>query len=80
MKKIYSFDNNYHRNNNYKRNNTDIKSTNLEKKFKYCPKIGLDNIVATCYMNETLQCFCHIKKFVEFFKYKNNTKNKKFLA
>jgi len=37
--------------------------------FSLPPKIGLQNIGATCYMNATLQCFCHIEKFVNFFKY-----------
>ena len=37
--------------------------------FKFPPKIGLQNIGATCYMNATLQCFCHIEKFINFFKY-----------
>jgi hypothetical protein len=36
--------------------------------FKSSPLIGLRNIGATCYMNSTLQCFCHIEKFVDFFK------------
>ena len=40
------------------------------------PNIGLQNIGATCYMNSTLQCFCHIEKFVNFFKY--NPKIKTF--
>ena len=35
-------------------------------------KIGLQNIGATCYMNATLQCFAHIKSFVEFFKTDKN--------
>ena len=37
---------------------------------KYCPSkplIGLENIGATCYMNATLQCFCNIEKFVDYF-------------
>ena len=37
--------------------------------FPFPPKIGLQNIGATCYMNATLQCFCHIEKFVNYFKY-----------
>ena len=51
--------------------------------FPITPKIGLRNIGATCYMNATLQCFCHIEKFVNFFKYNhqaisiyNENKNK----
>ena len=42
------------------------------------PKIGLQNIGATCYMNATLQCFVHIKKFVEYFK--NNKQKKDVLS
>ena len=37
-----------------------------------CPKIGLENIGATCYMNATLQCFCHIDPLINFFKYRYN--------
>jgi len=33
--------------------------------------IGLQNVGATCYMNATLQCFCQIEKFVNYFKYNN---------
>ena len=45
-----------------------------EKDYRYVnfvstPKIGLQNIGATCYMNSTLQCLCHIEKFINFFKY-----------
>ena len=49
--------------------------------FDSCPNIGLRNIGATCYMNSTLQCLCHIDKFVEYFKYNfklNNRKKDKF--
>ena len=51
--------------------NLDFKPENktISQNFKKSPKIGLQNIGATCYMNSTLQCFCHISKFVEFFKY-----------
>ena len=43
--------------------------------FSCSAKIGLKNIGATCYMNATLQCFSHIEKFVNFFKYNNQAKN-----
>ena len=43
--------------------------TNINDYFNFPPLIGLENIGATCYMNATLQCFCNIKKFVNFFKY-----------
>ena len=41
----------------------------IRTKYIYPTLIGLENIGATCYMNATLQCFCHIDKFVNFFKY-----------
>ena len=52
-------------------NNNDrlINKNKLIENFKSCPKIGLQNIGATCYMNATLQCFSHIEQFVEYFKY-----------
>ena len=45
-----------------------IKDFNIRNNFDSCPHIGLTNIGATCYMNSTLQCFCHIEKFLNFFK------------
>ena len=51
---------NLNRNNNF---------TSIKQYFPYSPLIGLDNIGATCYMNATLQCLCHIEKFVDYFKY-----------
>ena len=50
-------------------------SPQLKDNFKCCPNVGLDNIGATCYMNATLQCFCHIPKFIEFFKDSNKIKD-----
>ena len=44
--------------------------------FAFPPKIGLQNIGATCYMNATLQCFCHIEKFVNYFKYNQHAISK----
>ena len=61
---------------NKKRDSPYIKSN-----FIYPPLIGLENIGATDYMNSALQCFCHIEKLINFFKYNqeiiNNVKQKK---
>jgi len=58
-------------NNNADEYNLDYQTDSHEIRvnFIYPPKIGLQNIGATCYMNATLQCFCHIEKFVNYFKY-----------
>ena len=37
--------------------------------FNEAPKIGLQNIGATDYMNVVIQCLCHIPALVNFFKY-----------
>ena len=44
----------------------------INTNYPYPPLIGLDNIGATCYMNATLQCFCNILPFVNYFKYDKN--------
>ena len=51
------------------------KTSKIRELFKHCPGIGLQNIGATCYMNATLQCFCHIERFVNYFKYNHNVIN-----
>ena len=51
------------------------KKPEIKNNFIDCPNIGLQNIGATCYMNSTLQCFCHIEKFVNFFKYNPQVAN-----
>ena len=43
--------------------------------FPFPPLVGLKNIGATCYMNATLQCFCHIEGFINFFKYSHQPIN-----
>ena len=72
---LNNFNFNYNSNNNMNINqiinqNPNKRIIDLKYSFNLSPKIGLQNIGATCYMNATLQCFCHIKKFVEYFKYK----------
>ena len=54
-----------------------IKDFNIRDNFESCPHIGLTNIGATCYMNATLQCFCHIEKFLNFFKCSSQVLNNK---
>ena len=53
---------------NDKNNKKPIKKKLTKNYFQNCSKKGLENIGSTCYMNSTLQCFCHIPKFIEFFK------------
>ena len=43
-------------------------ANNLKSMFPWAPRVGLDNIGATCYMNATLQCFGQIEEFALFFK------------
>ena len=50
-------------------NVVNIVGGDIKNNYMYPTLIGLKNIGATCYMNATLQCFCHIDKFVNFFKY-----------
>ena len=71
------------KNNLNKSNNNDVKNENfnnkynsqqlishrLGEKFPWPPRVGLDNIGATCYMNATLQCLCQIEEFASYFKY-----------
>ena len=58
--------------------NLDFKPNSPYIKYNYpiTPLIGLQDIGAICYINSTLQCFCHIEKFVEFFKYNQFIINK----
>ena len=62
--------------NNNKNDHFSDKENNMENsdevKVQETNTIGLQNIGSTCYMNATLQCFCHIAKFISFFKKKFN--------
>ena len=61
---------------NYFSNEPEKKKKNkIKLVFQNCPGIGLQNIGATCYMNATLQCFAHIEKFINFFKYNSQVNN-----
>ena len=46
-----------------------LEITSIKQDFNSKPLIGFENIGATCYMNATIQCLCHIKAFVQYFKY-----------
>ena len=48
------------------------KQNKLNAIFPWPPRVGLDNIGATCYMNATLQCLCQIEDFALYFKYNNH--------
>ena len=73
--KIVNLEENSNDNNN---KTIEIKNNNNENSINFyniSNKKGLANIGATCYMNSTLQCFCHIKKFIDFFKYDPQIRN-----
>ena len=67
----YKYKSKYYDNEAKDENNLKYQNNTPEKRVNFAspPRIGLQNIGATCYMNATLQCFCHIEKFVNFFKY-----------
>ena len=78
----------YEKDNNIDNNTFDENEKSIEKAEKEIinidentNKIGLQNIGSTCYMNATLQCFLHIKKFINFFKKRNiNSFPQEFLS
>ena len=82
----YKYD--YEKDNNIDNNKFDENEKSIEKAEKEIinidentNKIGLQNIGSTCYMNATLQCFLHIKKFINFFKKRNiNSFPQEFLS
>ena len=47
-------------------------SQEIKDNFAFPPKIGLQNVEATYFMNAVLQCLCHIEKFVNYFKYSHH--------
>jgi len=65
--KIKESNNPYNDNTRINANNIIIKS--ITDIFLFPSKIGLQNVGSTSYMNATLQCFCNILHFVDFFKF-----------
>ena len=45
-----------------------IQAVPIVQKFDKAPRIGLQNVGATCYMNATLQCLCQIERLVDHFR------------
>ena len=68
---INKSNNNYVKNEkfNNKYNSQQLIPHRLNEKFPWPPRVGLDNIGSTCYMNATLQCLCQIEEFASYFKY-----------
>ena len=67
--------------------NTEEKINNIESQFSSSPCIGLTKIGHNCFFNAFIQCLCHIKQFINFFKYNEqiiiltqNNKNKNSLS
>ena len=60
------------KNDNYNDDKKDLGNSEEEIKMPQTNKIGLQNIGSTCYMNATLQCFCHIRKLIYSFKKLNS--------
>ena len=54
---------------NYNDNLFNLSNSSTKRELNHC--LGLENIGATCYMNATLQCLCHIRSLKEYFKKKN---------
>ena len=52
--------------------NSQIKVNDIKQYFSYPPLIGLENLGNSSYMNTTLQFFCNIDKFVNYFKYNSH--------
>ena len=81
---LEDFNKKYSNINNEVYNNKEVYENNIEEKknlensdeikLQETNKIGLQNIGSTCYMNATLQCFCHIRRFISYFKEKNFNK------
>ena len=57
---------------NFYEDKKDLGNSEEEIKLQETNKIGLQNIGSTCYMNATLQCFCHIPKLISAFKNLNS--------